>query len=143
MVANSPTPLRPPGSVWRRYLPLVAIVVAVGIVAVVVSSGGDDDGGNATDTTAADGIELPITYAQAVDDGTVDDYDWGPNCDTDAGDIAMYDLTTPPCVPAFTGDNGGATHRGVTAETIKIAYYEPKPDPQTDALLQISGAYDA
>ncbi|HEX5615914.1 MAG TPA: ABC transporter substrate-binding protein, partial [Acidimicrobiia bacterium] len=47
------------------------------------------------------------------------------------------------CVPAFTGDNGGATHRGVTAETIKIAYYEPKPDPQTDALLQISGAYDA
>ena len=25
-----------------------------------------------------------------------------------------------PCVPAFTGDNGGATHRGVTGDTIRI-----------------------
>lgn len=28
---------------------------------------------------------------------------------------------SPPCVPAFAGDNGGATHRGVTADVIRVA----------------------
>jgi hypothetical protein len=32
------------------------------------------------------------------------------------------DPQSPPCVPYWTGDNGGATYRGVTRETITLAY---------------------
>ena len=42
----------------------------------------------------------------------------------------------PPCVPAPTGSNGGATSPGVTATTIKIGYYIPKPDPTYDAVAR-------
>lgn len=30
-------------------------------------------------------------------------------------------LYSPPCAVAFTGDNGGATHAGVTADTVRVA----------------------
>lgn len=33
------------------------------------------------------------------------------------------DPLSPPCVPFFDGDNGGATYPGVTRDTIEIAYY--------------------
>src|SRR5262249_36580343 len=48
-----------------------------------------------------------------------------------------------PCVPAFTGDNGGdIAVPTVTRDTIRIGYYSPKPDPATDAILEGAGAYD-
>jgi hypothetical protein len=97
------------------------VLVVVGVVAVVVglTSGGDDDDTDVTTgATTAGGAELPITYAQAVDDGTEDDHEWGARCDPETGELAFFDLTPPPCVPLFDGDNGGATHRGITAETI-------------------------
>ncbi|HEX7165724.1 MAG TPA: hypothetical protein VF230_01965 [Acidimicrobiales bacterium] len=33
------------------------------------------------------------------------------------------DITSPPCVAYFEGDNGGATYQGVTAKEIKIVIY--------------------
>lgn len=33
------------------------------------------------------------------------------------------DPLSPPCVPDFDGDNGGATDRGITADSIEIALY--------------------
>jgi hypothetical protein len=39
------------------------------------------------------------------------------------GALQVKDTTyAPPCVPAFHGDNGGATSNGVTGTTIRIAY---------------------
>jgi len=36
----------------------------------------------------------------------------------------------PPCVPAFSGDNGGATSSGVTGSTITLTFAEPSQSTQ-------------
>jgi hypothetical protein len=41
--------------------------------------------------------------------------------------------------PAFTGDNGGATYRGVTADTIKLVFYQVKQNEQVQAILSAAG----
>ena len=48
----------------------------------------------------------------------------------------------PPCVPLFTGDNGGATARGVDAKTIKVAFWTPQSDPVTSSLVAAAGVAD-
>jgi hypothetical protein len=50
-----------------------------------------------------------------------------------------------PCVPAFTGDNGGSTHRGVTATTIRIVrrtYAESANSQAIDAVVAQAGGAD-
>ena len=39
----------------------------------------------------------------------------------------MPSVYAPPCVPVFEGDNGGATSPGVTADSITIVVYQPRP----------------
>lgn len=48
-------------------------------------------------------------------------------------------MTSPPCVPRFTGDNGGATYQGVTATTVRILRYRAKSNAQVDAILKTQG----
>lgn len=48
-------------------------------------------------------------------------------------------MTSPPCVPRFTGSNGGATYQGVTATTVKVLRYRPKSNAQVDAILRTQG----
>ncbi len=45
-------------------------------------------------------------------------------------------LSSPPCVPRFTGDNGGATYQGVTRTSVKVLRYRAKSNPQVDAILR-------
>jgi hypothetical protein len=45
----------------------------------------------------------------------------------------------PPCQPAFTGDNGGATSPGVTADSIKIVYFSPQQNEQANQILGVKG----
>ena len=47
--------------------------------------------------------------------------------------------TSPPCVPRWTGDNGGATYQGVTAEKVNVIHYRPKSNEQVDAILRTQG----
>ena len=86
---------------------------------------------------------MPITYNEAKAAGTLDKYKWSKWCDTTTGYVALPILDAAPCVPEFTGDNGGATAPGVTADSINIVYYKAKPDPQFDTLAKRIGAYDA
>ena len=48
-------------------------------------------------------------------------------------------MTSPPCVPRFTGDNGGATYQGVTGKTVKVLRYRAKSNAQVDAILRTQG----
>jgi hypothetical protein len=48
-------------------------------------------------------------------------------------------ITSPPCVPRWEGDNGGATYRGVTAKTVNIIHYRPQSNEQVDAILRTQG----
>jgi hypothetical protein len=55
-----------------------------------------------------------------------------PDCDTTRRRMKVSFTRAAPCaVPWPAGsDNGGATTRGVTAETIKVVIYNPPTDPQ-------------
>ena len=46
----------------------------------------------------------------------------------------------PPCVPKFTGDNGGATVQGVSKDAIKVVYMQGNYGAAVDAALQAAGS---
>ncbi|MCY7297674.1 MAG: hypothetical protein LH616_00485 [Ilumatobacteraceae bacterium] len=83
------------------------------------------DSGAAPDTTLAGPAEItfPLSYAQAVEQGIEGDVDWGDRCDTSRGRLAVPDYFAPECMAPFTGDNGGATATGVTADEITLVNY--------------------
>ena len=45
----------------------------------------------------------------------------------------------PPCVPKFTGENGGGTYQGVTGDKIKVIFFSAAPNEQVDAILAQQG----
>src|SRR4051812_24240456 len=51
----------------------------------------------------------------------------------------LYVTHGPPCQPVFAGDNGGATAPGVTADAIKVIYFESAPNEQVNAILKLKG----
>ena len=54
------------------------------------------------------------------------------------------DFTTAPrCVPAFSGDNGGATYAGVTAKTVKVVYFRKKDNPVVEGIRESQGLHAA
>lgn len=134
-------------SALKKWGPLAAIIVVVAVViGVIASGGGDDDSSDTTapattsaptaTTSAPDGSgdgpswTYPLSYPEAVELGVVDDIDWGDRCDTSVGRIAVIDYFAPFCMAPFSGDNGGATHQGVTADSITIVHYMgPDGDP--------------
>src|SRR4029434_4113781 len=82
----------------------------------------------------------PMTPQKAeLENKTVD---FGPNCDTETGRIKLVSGSPPTCVEPFTGDNGGATSSGVTADSVKIVLYQADPalDPLTAATVANAGA---
>ncbi len=84
-------------------------------------------GGSDTTTagsTAPAPITFPLSFAQATEQGNADSIDWGTRCDTSTGRLAVPDFFAQPCFAPFTGDNGGATAPGVTADAITIVYYD-------------------
>ena len=136
-------------SAVRRYAPLLGIASAIALLSGIFAFVGDDDGAasrrggaRAPSTDAIGASDVPVIFDEAEAAGTLDEYEWGDTCDLESGRIAMPNLGAAPCVPAFTGDNGGATSPGVTADTIRVAYYVAAADPQTEALLKLAGAYD-
>ena len=122
------------GRLLRRYGPFVAIVVVIAIVAVVFAGGGgDDDVSTPTDVSG-----LPLTFDEAKAQGET--IDFGPNCDTTTGKVAVPLWYAPPCVEPFTGDNGGATSLGVTADEIVVAVYQAQPNVLEQAFFERSGS---
>ena len=133
-------------SALRRYAPILSIAAVIAVLAGVfaILGDGEDEGGagGAPTSPSTRASELPVIYSESQATGTLDRYDWGAHCDPETGRIAMPSLGAAPCVPEFRGDNGGATSQGVTADTIRIAYYVAAPDPQGEALLRLAGAFD-
>ena len=129
---------------WGPIGALIAVVVIV--VVIVVSSGGGDDtepsvteapatsespaGSDApSDSTAtgSDTWDFPLSYANAkatLSEEAFNAIDWGARCDTELGTVAVPDYFAPTCMAPFTGDNGGATATGVTADEITIVHYQ-------------------
>lgn len=121
---------------WKRYGPLTGILVVAAIVAVIVvvaSRGDDETASTATTSGLASSREGVISWSDAVERGIVDEIDWGDRCNTEIGRAAYPSFFAPECYAPFTGDNGGATDKGVTADSIKVVYYlTPESDPVID-----------
>jgi hypothetical protein len=137
----------------KRWGPIIGVVavLAVGGGILLATRGGNDSvagdttapavdstqpgstdpgGTQPTDSTVAGEITYPLSYPNAVKQGIADQIDWGDRCDTSTGRIAVPDFFRSDCFAPFTGDNGGATSTGVTADEITVVYYEgPDADP--------------
>jgi hypothetical protein len=109
----------------------VILLVIGAVVALRGGGGGDDEDTSGSGAAAPTDDELiesgPMTPQKAELLGRTD-VDFGPNCDTETGRIKLPVVIAPPCVEPFTGDNGGATSPGVTADDVLIIYYETDPD---------------
>jgi ABC-type branched-subunit amino acid transport system substrate-binding protein len=137
------------GRVARRYAPFVTIATAVGLAVAIwggpedgaVTGTGPGTGGNQEVASQEELISSgPMTPQRAELEGV--EVDFGPRCDTERGRIMLPTVLAPPCVEPFSGDNGGATSPGVTADEVKIVYYEidPAVDPSGAALASATGA---
>jgi hypothetical protein len=125
-------------SAMKRYGPFLAILVVIAIVAVVlvvVGGGGDDD-----NNEASDGGVKTSGGPTIISDSNRDSIDWGKNCNVELGQVKIPYAYAAPCVEPFTGDNGGATSQGVTADSIKIVVYIGDPAKNPLQASQIRGA---
>src|SRR5688500_3907291 len=64
--------------------------------------------------------------AASADHGPTDSEGTGrtnPNFRCSATNLQTFDPASPPCIPFYEGDNGGATAPGVTADEIRILVY--------------------
>jgi hypothetical protein len=126
-----------PRKILTRYAPVVAVVVVIAVVVAVAGGGGGDHHGSPT-TSGVHG--LPLTFDEARAHGTAGSIDWGPQCDTSLGRVAVPLWYAPPCVkPWKGGDNGGATATGVTKDEIVVAVYQAQPDLLQQSFFKQSG----
>src|SRR3954447_26264632 len=125
------------GSSLRRWGPIIGIVVVIAIIAVVVivASGGDDKKTTATSsgsTSSGGAATLPAGAIPFSQKGSRTDLTFSDKCDQSTGHLAMPYFFTPECF-ANVADNGGATAKGVTADTITVVVYlAPDTDPILD-----------
>ena len=129
------------GRALKRYGPIVAVLVIIGLV-IALAGGGDDNEDTTSTTEPGGGSDLPLTYQEAEEQGIEGDIDWGEGCDTETGRLKVPVADAPPCVEPWDegADNGGATAQGVTADEILVVLYKGQPDPLQQALVEDAGA---
>ena len=154
----------------RRYQPFILTVTAIALIAFLLPGQQTTTTKSASDL--APGFEQEVAAGTEIGDALTirNDVAKGPratsaaarptevlsfqeaqkrgvplvaNCDTGRGFIRIPSFGAPPCVPRFTGSNGGATHQGVTRDKIKVAVYLAPDNPAADAILKAAGADDS
>jgi hypothetical protein len=88
--------------------------------------------GTTTDGTDSDAVGSTGGATSSLPDGVMSfsvaqelglDVDFGERCDTETGRVKVQTYFAPECYAPFQGDNGDATARGVTADTITIVQW--------------------
>jgi hypothetical protein len=128
----------------RAIGPVVLIVAALIAAGISATAHEHNGGAAAAPPSSGNGQKLahstvPITYAAASKAGQAGSYDWGSECDHKTGRLKMPTVYSPPCVPVFTGSNGGATSSGVTGDAINLVYYQPEPGGLASAISAAAG----
>lgn len=100
----------------------------VGADGVVGSSGGTGTG-----TGTAGGASNTTPGAAGTATGTVSN----DRSKCAPGGLLQENVTfqSPPCMPKFVGDNGGATFRGVTKDKITVVVFYPRYPAETQQVL--------
>ena len=133
------------GSALRRWGPIAAVVAVIAVVAGIAFVGGGDDGGDegGTRSTVEGPVDRPegaISWSMAQEQDL--DVPFPDTCDRETGRIAIPFFFRSECF-ADVDDNGGATARGVTGDSIKVVAWIPaEDDPVRSLLLQRIG-FDA
>lgn len=125
----------------RRYGPVSLIVIAIvaaGIVATVRETGTAAQVSGVNPGQAAS-TAIPPTYTFAARQRRIADYHWAPGCDRATGRLKMPTVYALPCVPVFSGSNGGSTWNGVSEKTINVVYYLGAPGGSAVAALGVAG----
>lgn len=111
------------GAHLRRYGAFYAGAAVIALVALILPNVGGDEGtageGGGTgagDPAPADGEWAPASGDIEAGTGVTRG---GIECEPGVAQIPDT-IFAIPCVPEFTGDNGGETYRGVTEDTIRI-----------------------
>jgi hypothetical protein len=95
----------------------------------------------AAKTTNAATPGAPRTAPAGVGTGVAAGAD--PNCDAATGRVKFPSVYAPPCVPRYSGNNGGATSaQGVTADKITICSRHSAATPQGQAIAAALGDTD-
>ena len=131
------------GSNLRRYGPIAAIVVVLAIIATVVLVANKSDDKKPTATSSGSGsssssgaVSLPAGAIPFSQKGNRTDLTFLSTCDTSTGKIAIPFFYAPECF-ANVKDNGGATAKGVTGDTITVVVYlAPDTDPTLDFITK-------
>jgi hypothetical protein len=124
----------------RRYGPAALVLLAVvGAGAVATLRAGSSTTVTRARVASPSTAAVPPTYAAAARDGRSADYRWGPQCDTATGRLKMPTVYALPCVPLFSGPNGGSTSNGVTATSINVVDYVPPPSDLTASIQGATG----
>jgi hypothetical protein len=141
--------------VWQRlfrgYGPLAAFAVLLLLMSLLVpskvqkapakvsASSGNGSSPTGTGSTAS-GAAAPVNGSAASGAGGTSGGTVAPGSPcADRADQVTGDPYSPPCI-AFSGDNGGATHTGVTADTIKVAFRVLDEKGFQQTLASLAGA---
>jgi hypothetical protein len=92
--------------------------------------GTEPDGTQPTEPPASPLPDGVMSFSVAQELGL--DVDFGERCDTETGRVKVQTFFASECFAPFEGDNGGATARGVTADTITIVQWVSQ---DTDPIL--------
>ncbi|MEY2589638.1 MAG: hypothetical protein QOJ67_1622 [Acidimicrobiaceae bacterium] len=129
------------GSPLRRYGPVVAIVVVIAVIAAIVAFSGKDDKKPAATSSGSNSSNssngaLPAGAITFNSSKGRTDLTFLDTCDKETGRVALPYAFTPECF-ANVANNGGATAKGVTGETITVVVYlAPDVDPVLDYITQ-------
>jgi hypothetical protein len=116
----------------RPFSRLLTVVAAMAVIGTMV---GATLPAQASTRTAAAAPAAPagvLSFSQAKAEGKVGSINWGSRCNVPTGTLKYPSFFAAACYAPFTGNNGGTTTQGVTASTIKVAYYVPQA---TDPIL--------
>jgi hypothetical protein len=132
----------------HRYGGLIVVVVAVVVIAGLsvrgrtdptqVTAGPTGGIGGRGGTVPSELAAVSWSQAKAANLSV----EFGPHCDTERGRVAIPSAFAAECFAETSGDNGGDTYPGVTADTVKVVVYQPPPDPFVDNILKVINADD-
>ena len=129
-------PAKERGSALARWGPLgVVIAVIAGLTGFALAGDDGEGSGGRTTTTAEGPVERPegaISWSMAEEQGL--DVTFPDTCDRETGMVAIPFFFRSECF-ADAEDNGGATARGVTGDSITVVAWLPAEDDPVRSLL--------
>jgi hypothetical protein len=120
---------------FRRYLPLLVVVAAQGLIIGLFPS---------TSTTAGTPSGSAVSPVGGGTANVLNGSGDRSHCSGGREFSTSIDIYAPPCTPGTVGgtyDNGGSTYQGVTGNTVTVVSYYADSGAIVDSILKGEGLY--